>query len=94
VPRTIGPDALIRAGKAKKAKPLKAAASFAHKRQGNAGRFDGRMVFVPEGRRDSSQSRSAWTVGWTFRKGKRGGVRELGLLSAEGGSCGQRAQKA
>jgi hypothetical protein len=32
----------------------------AHKRQENARRFDGRMVFVPEGQHDSSLARSAW----------------------------------
>ncbi len=31
-----------------------------HKRQDNARRFDGRMVFVPEGQHDRSQARSAW----------------------------------
>jgi hypothetical protein len=31
-----------------------------HKRQVNARRFDGRMVFVPEGQHGRSQARSAW----------------------------------
>jgi hypothetical protein len=35
----------------------------------NANRFDGRMVFVPEGRHDSSQARSAWSAVWTFIEG-------------------------
>jgi hypothetical protein len=37
----------------------------------NARRFDGRMVFVPEGQHDSSQARSALQFGY-LERGTRG----------------------
>jgi hypothetical protein len=40
--------------------PLPKGGSSPHKRKDNARRFDGPMLFVPEGQHDRSQARSAW----------------------------------